>query len=397
MVKQYTHPYLLKIRSRLWQILPILIIAISQGVNGFQGMARAPTTKYRASSTPQQRSSLIIPKTLLLASFLSCPPPRFDEFSERLLGKWKGRYSPSLASSTVTSTSGLVEEVMRSCGGAVQGIREFSPIGDIVSSGSESSETTGQQPEIGLYLNRANDGFVFQDLGSYSLGPVLSFDETQKGSLFLSNHMIGKDRFLLWGEISASSNDDSDACRIDLSCNSIQGMKLHRQPFLTISEEEEQEKAEGTEEIMVISQDELESLNIEIHRKVRCRMPSIGQPWMLQRAKWEEVAIDRSANENTDEDSVAEIVTDGDSSSSVLRGWIVASSRATTNTASNIMFNEQLIDNELSVADGTVLHSGVIFNKDENAPSVHSIQRYYDGTDKLIGIIFLEGRYLANE
>ena len=57
----------------------------------------------------------------------------------------------------------VVEEVMRSCGGAVQGIRE--PF--IVTTTNENEDD-----KAGLYLNRANDGFVFYDHGDYSLGPV---------------------------------------------------------------------------------------------------------------------------------------------------------------------------------------------------------------------------------
>ena len=68
--------------------------------------------------------------------------PRFDAFCDALVGPWvrsqDGRSFP-------------VEEVMRSCGGAVQGVREM-------------------QSE--LYHNRADDGFIYFPCGSYSTGPV---------------------------------------------------------------------------------------------------------------------------------------------------------------------------------------------------------------------------------
>ena len=62
--------------------------------------------------------------------------PRFDAFCDNLVGPWvrsqDGRSFP-------------VEEVMRSCGGAVQGVREM-------------------QSE--LYHNRADDGFIYFPCGS---------------------------------------------------------------------------------------------------------------------------------------------------------------------------------------------------------------------------------------
>ena len=64
-------------------------------------------------------------------------------------------------------------------------------------------------------------------------------------------------------------------------------------------------------------------------------------------------------------------------------------------TSSNIL-PKAFINNDLAVTDGTVLHSGVIFNKGKGTPSVHSIQRYYDSNAKLIGILFLEGIDVSN-
>merc|ERR1719491_2589881 len=52
---------------------------------------------------------------------------------------------------------------MRSCGGAVQGIREVAiPI--------ETADMGGKAET--MYHNRADDGFVYFDCGSYTQGPV---------------------------------------------------------------------------------------------------------------------------------------------------------------------------------------------------------------------------------
>lgn len=66
--------------------------------------------------------------------------PSFDKFLDSIVGDWAG--------------GERVEEVMRACGGAVAGIRESS-VG----------------PEWVIEMNRGNDGFVFFNDGSYSLGP----------------------------------------------------------------------------------------------------------------------------------------------------------------------------------------------------------------------------------
>ena len=90
-------------------------------------------------------ASLWASNWVAVESFPSCPPPRFDVFGEQILGSWKydAKQEPQ-----------SVEEVMRSCGGAVQGIREIS------------------RGEEGIYLNRADDGFLFWDCGSFVHIPI---------------------------------------------------------------------------------------------------------------------------------------------------------------------------------------------------------------------------------
>ena len=58
-----------------------------------------------------------------------------------------------------------VEEVMRSCGGAVQGIREL-PLSSFILPGEGSASEERQ-----TYHNRADGGFVYADDGSYTAGP----------------------------------------------------------------------------------------------------------------------------------------------------------------------------------------------------------------------------------
>merc|ERR1711966_531633 len=82
--------------------------------------------------------------TLFMLTQSSFPPPRFDEFSEQLIGSWETSSFTSSSSSLLSSSTSSVsrspstttrtlevDEVMRRCGGAVQGIREptIIPIG----------------------------------------------------------------------------------------------------------------------------------------------------------------------------------------------------------------------------------------------------------------------------
>ena len=78
--------------------------------------------------------------------------PSFDTFSAAATGSWTGtqyQWTADGATNGVPCTA-IVDEVMRSCGGAVQGVRvDDSPL-----------------------LNRQDDGFCFFDCGSWIQGPT---------------------------------------------------------------------------------------------------------------------------------------------------------------------------------------------------------------------------------
>ena len=85
--------------------------------------------------------------------------PSFDTFSAAATGSWHGTQYKWPGDTGVACTA-VVDEVMRSCGGAVQGVRV----------------------DDGPLLNRQDDGFCFFDCGSWTQGPtkiadgVLSLD-----------------------------------------------------------------------------------------------------------------------------------------------------------------------------------------------------------------------------
>ena len=78
--------------------------------------------------------------------------PSFDTFSAAATGSWTGtqyQWTADGATNGVPCTA-VVDEVMRSCGGAVQGVRV----------------------DDGPLLNRQDDGFCFFDCGSWTQGPT---------------------------------------------------------------------------------------------------------------------------------------------------------------------------------------------------------------------------------
>jgi hypothetical protein len=130
--------------------------------------------------------------------FQPSPPPRFDTFSDKLLGEWQWWTTTSCNDDMQVSENddidnkkkflnrGNVQEVMRRCGGAVQGIREVS--------GLVHGKNTNFDKE-GFYLNRSNDGFVFFDQdASYSCGPILCSHEEATNSKCITSLGMGKSR-----------------------------------------------------------------------------------------------------------------------------------------------------------------------------------------------------------
>ena len=93
-------------------------------------------------------------KTLLLLCTLAVRTtalaPSFDTFSAAATGSWTGTQYKWPGDSDGVACTAVVNEVMRSCGGAVQGVR----VGD------------------GPLLNRQDDGFCFFNCGSWTQGPT---------------------------------------------------------------------------------------------------------------------------------------------------------------------------------------------------------------------------------
>ena len=85
-----------------------------------------------------------------IAVHTSALAPSFDTFSAAATGSWHGTRYEWPGDTNGVACEAVVDEVMRSCGGAVQGVRV----------------------DDGPLLNRQDDGFCFFDCGSWTQGPT---------------------------------------------------------------------------------------------------------------------------------------------------------------------------------------------------------------------------------
>lgn len=234
------------------------------------------------------------------APFTPCPAPRFDNFSEALVGRWGYMRNPNDGGGFQNTldginyedalATGIVEEVMRSCGGAVQGVRETD----------------------GVYLNRADDGFVYFPDGSYSSGPTSLADEQTSQSGRQDPQMtttclcFGTTRFLF-----------NTSLLFDHSGVNMRFCAKHPEVLVKFrwSDTPEDVSRSIVLAMRYIAHNPKSDTGSgrdaggprcerRVIREVQCRMPSRGQAWMLPRAQWEqrveEGSIERDATTSDD-------------------------------------------------------------------------------------------------
>lgn len=249
---------------------------------------------------------------------ISCTPfvaPRFDEFSDQIIGFWSVKNKEADDENDLVYV-GDVNEVMRSCGGAVQGIREFQ-LPKVITSEVESS-TEQQEKEEGLFMNRANDGFIYFECGSYISVPTKisdllkpNDDSTSSSYSFLSSLSYPskpyKSRML--SNIVISSNNDN------LSVSSSYGWSMIKKKVdLNTQEDTEGRQLQALD---LDTESTNNSMPIIWEKEIVCRMPSFNQPWMLNRAKWEIYKNEMNTQEESSEESDSK---DDDLPSN--QGWI---------------------------------------------------------------------------
>lgn len=247
---------------------------------------------------------------------------------------------------------------MRSCGGAVQGIREL-PLSLLFPT------TEMLEEEDRTYHNRADGGFVYVDDGSYCSGPEYwnwnGENETSRNSFMMASLAFPNNRRRMWLTIKSS-----DASKVVAKCPKEQ--HLLNSKILELSRPTPTPLTDSNEESNDSDTIELTSSNIPtiIWSEVqRVRMPSSNQPWTLARAKWEKhlhEEIKDAANEMK-------------SFTGKLRGW------AYINQDDNNLFED--------VASDTVsLHMLAVCSESKVA---RSAVRCYDAEGSLKSVVFLTG------
>lgn len=300
------------------------------------------------------------------AGFASCPPPRFDTFADSITGKWQ--YGPSLP-----DQAREVEEVMRSCGGAVQGITEMVLPTTTCRSNREEDVIKGR------YHNRADDGFIYFDCGSYSAGPV----QLVEGSVVemmssLAFPSIPKRRLLISAKCQVGGTSGGILSLKPIDNDDVMAIGLNRVP---IRAAEEEEAAESDSSVLLGTKP---GSTIHWHNESVCRMPNTSQPWILQRAKWECFLsegkdIDINSEETGEKPSREHLV-----------GWMmIQGSDDDTDTdrklwkSSGLGFLDTSEDN-----GGVVVQIGALCRVTKQA---RAVIRSFDAQGKLNGVILQEG------
>jgi hypothetical protein len=179
---------------------------------------------------------------------------------------------------------------MRSCGGAVQGIREL-PLSSFILPGEGSASE-----ERRTYHNRADGGFVYADDGSYTAGPEKwdwSVSDEEEGSseklVMVSLAFPGGRR--MW--LTVNLTDATEAKKrvpaeetgnvVRQIIANTNAVELSR-PFSALAHKTERSSGDpGTDAIDW----EFSQLLVDWRAIQRVRMPNSSQVWSLARAKWE--------------------------------------------------------------------------------------------------------------
>lgn len=272
--------------------------------------------------------------SLKLHSWKPCVQPRFDEFASIIVGPW--------VSHAALTEKLEVEDVMRACGGAVQGIREL-PL-------SVASQSQNDNEEK-IYLNRADEGFVYIDDGSYSFGPEKWDIQTDEALVMTSLAFTGNKRVWMTASMSRESGIMPQSTALEL--------------FRTAPQDTE------NLESYIDSEEYGKTIpKIKWQRIQRARMPNPTQPWSLARAKWEQQILIDEAKKDDDHSKIRS-----------LTGWSFVDEKS---GKTNELFADVL------GADDTSFNVVMMAVCNESAIAKSTI-RCHDSTGLLKCVAFLEG------
>jgi hypothetical protein len=298
--------------------------------------------RQRSNPSPKNACALHATSTTTTPiEWKSCAQPKFDEFAECTVGPWI---------KMPLTTDGIkyeVDEVMRSCGGAVQGVREL-PLHLVFPDLINKSD-------LRTYHNRADGGFVYANDGTYSAGPE-QFDLEQADEdmekLFMSSLSFGKHRLWLTSTLD-SVLAASKQCTENETASVVSFASL--------------ELSRPTSKVESPSQQQNDIESITWHSIRRVRMPNISQPWSLARAKWQQARI------TTDEQESIE--------KGCTEGSLIGSTAIEFISESNAMFGDV-------IGEGFMVKMQALSMESKHA---RSTIRCYDKGGQLKSVAFLEG------
>lgn len=189
-------------------------------------------------------------------SYSSITEPQFDRFLQSVLGQWKFLNNKDGESNTKFLE---VEEVMRSCGGAVQGLRE--------------TKKEGESLEQTWYHNRADDGFLFFDDGTYASGPTVLKDKDKNAPFLVSFSFDsnGTKRVILSYEMTHLVDN----------CIPVASVTLDALARVSAPLDDPEDMLLGSELAHP------STYNCYWENEIICRMSSSTEKWLRPRAKWE--------------------------------------------------------------------------------------------------------------
>ena len=318
-----------------------------------------------------------------LSALKSKPPPRFDTFCDIIVGSWSG-FTDELMSDyqSVDSSSSLmggeVEEVMRSCGGAVQGIRE---VGVTIINKNDnyiSDDDDSNKP----YHNRADDGFIYFDCGSYTSGPV------QQSPSEIASTLFPISASLTFAPYTKSKMKKRRLyLQIDLD-HSLNLKNIHISNLINQSHDLRVDASNLSFETdaSVTS----EKIKVKWYKEELCSMPSINQPWMLQRVKWSQLTYD-------DEIELEEEGTNVESKQTVddyIHGWVSIKSTSSSSSSTTKVWANKNLDlfvpdiNDNNDPNSISIQMGAIYTSTNQA---RAITRQYSPSGMLQRIVMHKG------
>lgn len=330
---------------------------------------RPPSSRRTTRGNTDAARVLCATPSFASAPWKPCAQPRFDEFASSTVGPWT--IVTNAEDGAAAPTVHEVEEVMRSCGGAIQGIREL-PLSSLF-------ETTDGEDHR-TYHNRADGGFVYADDGSYGAGPeAWDWNASDENGEMASEakHLMASlafpDRRRMW--IAAELSEASAVAK----CSSAERSAMHQmspkflelwRPVSTLDQGDEgSEDSHGTTDL---NASQLRNdINWELIQRVR--MPNSNQPWSLARAKWEKKIVER--DEGVKEYDVSKGL-------GPLTGFVFVES----------ISEKDEIFGDVGAADATNVHFLAVCSASKVA---RSVVRCYDATGSLKSVAFLDGS-LAN-